>query len=42
MVFSDLKLNESPFVKGHIINSKHVYKAVEDHKNSKLYFDFNL
>jgi hypothetical protein len=35
MVFSDLKLNESPFAKGHINNFKYVYKAVEDHENSK-------
>ncbi|XP_060873035.1 uncharacterized protein LOC132946929 [Metopolophium dirhodum] len=37
MVFSDKTSNVSPFVNGYTIKAKHVYKAAEEHENSKTH-----
>ncbi|XP_025203525.1 uncharacterized protein LOC112600503 [Melanaphis sacchari] len=37
MVFSDRISNDSPFVNGYTVKAKHVYKAAEEHENSKTH-----
>lgn len=37
MVFSDRSSNDSPFFNGYTIKAKHVYKAAEEHENSKTH-----
>lgn len=37
MVFSDRSSNDSPFINGYTIKAKRVYKAAEDHGNSKTH-----